>query len=65
MSPRKRLVTAEEIAETLAESLTSVRRHTRRGDYAAFAINLGTDQRPKWRYDLHRLDRWIDTHRTA
>lgn len=65
MSPRPQLATAEEVAEVLAESLTSVRRHTRRGDYKAFAVNLGTDQRPKWRYDLHRLQRWLDHRRTA
>lgn len=65
MSPRKRLATAEEIAEVLAESLTSVRRHTRRGDYDAFAINVGTPQRPRWRYDLHRLERWLDVKRAS
>lgn len=65
MSPRRRLATAEEVAELLAESLTSVRRHTRRGDYDTFAVNLGTPNRPRWRYDLTRLERWLDLKRTA
>lgn len=65
MTPRRRLATAEEIAEVLVESLTSVRRHTRRGDYDAFAINVGTPNRPRWRYDLQRLERWIDVKRAS
>ncbi|WP_346007253.1 hypothetical protein [Janibacter terrae] len=65
MSARKPLATADELAEVLAESLTTVRRNTRRGEYKAFAVNLGTDQRPKWRYDLQRLERWLDLRRSA
>lgn len=65
MSARKPLATADEIAVVLAESLTTVRRNTRRGEYKAFAVNLGTDQRPKWRYDLQRLERWLDLRRSA
>ncbi|MEN3123234.1 hypothetical protein [Janibacter sp. LM] len=65
MSARRPLATADEIAEVLAESLTTVRRNTRRGEYKAFAVNLGTDQRPKWRYDLQRLERWLDLRRSA
>lgn len=63
--PRPQLVTADDVAEILAESLVTVRRHTRRGDYKAFAINVGTDTKPRWRYDLHRLQRWLDLKRSA
>lgn len=65
MTRRQPLATADELAEVLAESLTTVRRNTRRGTYKAFAVNLGTEQRPKWRYDLQRLERWLDLRRTA
>lgn len=65
MSARKPLATADEIAMVLAESLTTVRRNTRRGEYKAFAVNVGTEQRPRWRYDLDRLERWLDLRRTA
>lgn len=65
MTRRQPLATAAELAEVLHESLTTVRRNTRRGDYKAFAVNLGTEQRPKWRYDLQRLERWLDLRRTA
>lgn len=58
----RRLITAEELADLLAVSLTTVRRSTRRGEYP-FAVNLGTPQRPRWRYDTQRLDRWIDSRR--
>lgn len=57
-----RLITADELAEVLAESLTTVRRHTRRGEYP-LAVNIGTSQRPRWRYDTRHLDRWIASRR--
>lgn len=60
-----RLITAEQVAELLVEDLTTVRRHTRRGDYRDFAINVGTTQRPRWRYDTARLARWLESRRTA
>lgn len=65
MTTRQPLATADELAVVLNESLTTVRRNTRRGDYKAFAVNLGTEQRPRWRYDLARLERWLDLRRTA
>ena len=65
MSRRQPLATAGELAEVLNESLTTVRRNTRRGDYKTFAVNVGTEQRPRWRYDLDRLERWLDLRRTA
>lgn len=60
-----RLITAEAVAELLLEDLTTVRRHTRRGDYRDFAINVGTPQRPRWRYDIARLTKWLDSRRVA
>ena len=65
MTRRQPLATAGELAEVLNESLTTVRRNTRRGDYKTFAVNDGTEQRPRWRYDLDRLERWLDLRRTA
>lgn len=65
MTRRQPLATAGELAEVLNESLTTVRRNTRRGEYKAFAVNVGTDQRPRWRYDLDRLERWLDLRRSA
>lgn len=65
MNRRQPLATAGELAEVLNESLTTVRRNTRRGDYKTFAVNVGTEQRPRWRYDLDRLERWLDLRRTA
>lgn len=62
--PRLQLVTAQDVADVLAESLTTVRRNTRRGVYP-FAVNVGTEHRPRWRYDLRRLERWIDLKRSA
>lgn len=62
---RLQLATAVQVAGVLAESVDTVRRHTRRGDYAAFAVNVGTGERPRWRYDLHRLERWLDVKRSA
>lgn len=65
MTTLPRLITADAVAEVLAEDLTTVRRHTRRGDYAEFAINTGTTQRPRWRYDTARLAKWLDARRAA
>lgn len=65
MARRQPLATAGELAEVLNESMTTVRRNTRRGDYKTFAVNVGTPQRPRWRYDLDRLERWLDVRRTA
>jgi hypothetical protein len=60
-----RLITAHQLAQVLGESLVTVRRHTRRGEYDAFAINVGTDRTPRWRYDTARLNRWLDARRAA
>lgn len=62
---RTQLLTAQAVADQLGEHIKTVRTHTRRGDYAAFAINLGTPQRPTWRYDARRLEQWLDARRVA
>lgn len=59
------LLTAAQIADRLGEHIKTVRKHTRQGVYDAFAINLGTTQTPRWRYDEARLERWIDSRRAA
>jgi hypothetical protein len=59
------LLTAQQVAERLGEHLETVRTHTRRGEYAAFALNLGTQNRPRWRYDEQLLERWLDSRRAA
>ncbi|HEY1179338.1 MAG TPA: helix-turn-helix domain-containing protein [Phytomonospora sp.] len=59
------LLTADEVAVRLGEHIKTVRKHTRRGDYKAFAINLGAENRPRWRYDEALLERWIDAKRAA
>jgi hypothetical protein len=65
MTNLPRLITAQELAEVLGEHIKTVRTHTRRGDYAEFAINVGTDRSPRWRYDTARLSRWLDSRRAA
>ena len=65
MTNLPRLIRADQLAEVLDESLTTVRRATRRGEYAEFAINVGTDRSPRWRYDTARLSRWLDSRRAA
>lgn len=62
---KTQLLTAQEVADQLGEHLKTVRTHTRRGDYSHFAINLGTPQRPRWRYDAQRLEQWLDARRAA
>lgn len=57
------LLTAQELADRLAQDLKTIRRNTRRGAYADFALNLGTEQRPTWRYDEALLERWLDSRR--
>ncbi|GAA2037526.1 hypothetical protein GCM10009740_31700 [Terrabacter terrae] len=59
------LLTAADVAARTGEHIKTVRLRTRRGDYKAFAINLGTENRPRWRYDEALLERWIDTRRAA
>jgi hypothetical protein len=60
-----RLITAQQLAERLAVDLKTVRRQTRRGTYKPFALNLGTESRPTWRYDEALLERWLDARRAA
>ena len=59
------LLTAQQVADRLVVDLKTVRRQTRRGEYRSFAINLGSEQRPTWRYDEQLLERWIDARRAA
>lgn len=54
------LLKARDVAELLGVDIKTVRRHTRAGHYP-FARNLGSPQRPTWRYDRRSLDRWLDT----
>lgn len=65
MTSLPRLITADQLADLLGEHLKTVRTRTRRGDFADFAINIGTPQRPTWRYDSRRLDKWLDARRVA
>lgn len=65
MTTLPRLITAAEVAEVLVEDLTTVRRHTRSGHYRDFAINTGTTNRPRWRYDTTRLAKWLEHRRAA
>jgi len=59
------LLTAQQVAGRLSLDLKTVRRQTRRGTYSAFALNLGTENRPTWRYDEALLERWLDARRAA
>ncbi|WP_076260824.1 helix-turn-helix domain-containing protein [Intrasporangium flavum] len=63
--PPTHLLTAHEVAARLGEHIKTTRKRTRRGDFASFAINLGTQNRPIWRYDERLLERWIDSRRAA
>jgi phage terminase Nu1 subunit (DNA packaging protein) len=60
-----RLIRAADVAKVLDLHLKTVQQHTRRGDYAEFAINVGTSQQPRWRYDTARLAKWLDARRAA
>lgn len=56
----RRLVSARDVAELLDLNEQTVRKHTRQGHYP-FAVNVGTQRAPQWRYDLRRLDRWLES----
>lgn len=61
-----RLLSADEVAQTLGLNEQVVRRHTRAGRYAAFAVNLAeAGSKPIWRYDPRRLEKWLESRRTA
>lgn len=61
-----KLLTANQLAEALGLHPKVVARHTRSGRYAAFAVNLADgDTRPIWRYDLRRLEKWLEGRRTS
>lgn len=53
------LLTVPQLAERLGEHPQTVRKHTRAGAYASFAINLGTATQPRWRYHPGRLEKWL------
>jgi hypothetical protein len=60
------LLTAAQLADVLHEHVQTVRKHTRQGLYAGFAINVAAPGRPpKWRYDPRGLEKWLDARRTA
>ena len=65
MTALPRLITAEQLAEHLGEHIKTIRTRTRRGDFNDFAINTGTQNRPRWRYDTARLAKWLDQRRNA
>lgn len=65
MSPAQ-LLTAAQVATTLGLNEQVVRRHTRAGRYAAFAVNIAdAGSKPIWRYDPRRLEKWLEARRTA
>ncbi len=57
------LLDARQVADRLGVDLKTIRRRTRRRELPA--INIGTPQRPIWRYDEPALDAWLDQRRTA
>lgn len=65
MTTLPRLITADALAEVLGEHIKTVRTRTRRGDFKDFAINVGTDRAPRWRYDAARLAKWLDDRRQS
>ncbi|MFC6707530.1 helix-turn-helix transcriptional regulator [Flexivirga alba] len=57
-----RLLTARDVATKTQLSSAGIRRMTRRGEIPG-AINLGTPNRPIWRYDPREVAAWIDRRR--
>lgn len=61
-----RLLTVEDVAEVLGEHPQTVRKHTRQGQFASFAINVGGAGRlARWRYDPRGLEKWLQSRRTS
>lgn len=60
--PRAELLTAPEVADWTRLSSAGIRRMTRRGEIPG-AINLGTPQRPVWRYDAKEITAWLTASR--
>ena len=56
------LLTAGDIAAWTRLSSAGIRRMTRRGELPG-AINLGTPNRPIWRYDPREVSAWITASR--
>lgn len=52
-----RMLTARELADLLRLDEKTVRRRTRRGEIPA--VNVGTENRPSWRYDQRRIEAWL------
>ncbi len=65
MTTLPKLITADVLAEHLGEHIKTIRTRTRRGDFKEFAINVGTQRSPRWRYDTARLAKWLDSRRAA
>ena len=59
-----KLLTADDLAAVLGLNVQTVRKHTRQGLHP-FAVNVGTDRQPRWRYDPRRLEKWLDARRNA
>lgn len=59
---REELLTAAEIASWTRIHPQTIRRMTRRGEIPG-AINLGTQNRPTWRYDPREVAAWITASR--
>lgn len=57
MSTPKAL-TAHEVADLARLNISTIRRRTRRGEIPG-AVNVGTAQRPIWRYDARRINTWM------
>jgi len=60
--PPAELVTAAQISSWTALSSAGIRRMTRRGEIPG-AFNLGTPNRPIWRYDPKAVAAWITASR--
>lgn len=59
---REELLTATDIAAWTQLSSAGIRGMTRRGEIPG-AINLGTPNRPIWRYDPREVAAWITASR--
>jgi len=55
---RTSLLTAQQVADWTALSSAGIRRMTRRGQVPG-AVNVGTTDRPAWRYDPQQVAAWM------